>query len=422
MKIAMFTDTFLPQTNGVVTAINNTLEALCKVHNIWLFIPGKKSFKIEKKSKNLFIVKIPSYQFYQYKGYRIPTFQLKQISRIIQKEKFDIIHIHTPFTLGLVGIAMSRLYSIPIVGTYHTYLPEYFPHITKGRFYRVMRRIGDLPTKNFTKYIYSKLDYVIAPSHETGRILKTLGIKNVTVIPNGIKVENLKLKNNFIENIKKKYKIPKQRKILLYLGRISFEKKLSILLQASKILENEDEKLFLLIVGSGPSIKKYKNEAKKLKIKNIRFTGFVKNGLIPDIYKASDIFVSPSDTEVCPMTFIEAMACGLPLIGVNSGGVKDIIQNRKNGLLAKANDPVSLAFKIKTLIDNEKLLKKMSIMNRNLYFKEYSIKNTTKKLMNLYKKTKKTNKKLHPIFKMLNFFLYPELTKNKIYKKFNNFV
>jgi glycosyltransferase involved in cell wall biosynthesis len=381
-----------------------------------VFVPGKKSFRIENRSKNLRIVKVPSFQFHQYKGYRVPKLQLKKISRIMEKEKFDIIHIHTPFTLGLVGIAMSRLYSIPIVGTYHTYLPEYFPHIVKGRFHEVMKKIGGFPIKKFTKYVYSKLDCTIAPSEETARILKNLEIKNVTVIPNGIKLERFRYQKKSIEKIRKKYKIPRGKKILLYLGRISFEKKLSILLKAFKILENEGEDVFLLIAGSGPYIEKYKKEAKQLELKNIQFTGFVKDELIPAIYHTSNIFVSPSDTEVGPITFIEAMACGLPLIGVNSGGVRNIVQHGKNGLLARPKDPVSLALKIKTLLDKEELMKKMRKINRDIV-KEYSIESTTKKLLNLYRRKKVRKKKPHPFFKVVDLFLHPEVVKQKISEK-----
>jgi len=417
MKIAFFTDTFLPQRNGVVTSISNTLDILCKKHYVCLFVPGKKTFRVENKSKNLKIVNVPSFRFKQYKSYRIPKLQLKEISKIMEREKFDVIHIHTPFTLGLIGIAMSRLHSIPVVGTYHTYLPEYFPHITKGRLYKVMKKIGKFPSKKFTKYVYSKLDYVVAPSEETARMLKSLELKKVKVISNGIRLEKFKTEKKIIAQIKKKYKIPIDKNVLLFLGRISFEKKLSVLFNAFKILENEEENVFLLIVGSGPYIKKYKKEVKNLGLKNIRFTGFVKDKLIPLVYHVSDIFVSPSNTEICPVTFIEAMACGLPLIGVNGGGVKDIIHDGKNGFLARPNDPISLAFKIKTLLDKKELIKKMSRINHQLV-REYSIENSTRKLLNLYGKMKVRKEKPHSFYTIVDLFLHPEMIKHKVSKKF----
>ena len=99
------------------------------------------------------------------------------------------------------------------------------------------------------------------------------------------------------------------------------------------------------------------------------------------------IFVSPSDSETQGLTFIEAMACNLPVVGVDSGGVKDVIQNGENGFLAKPNDSVSLAFQIKTLLDKKELAKKIIKSNRQLV-KEYSIYNTTQKLLKLYGKIK----------------------------------
>jgi len=417
MKIAFFSDTFFPQRNGVVTAIWNTTKQFSKNHQVFLFVPGKKIFRCENKSKNITIIRIPSMEFSQYDGYRISKLKLKKIGEIFEKEKFDMIHIHSPFTLGITGIIMARLYFIPIVGTYHTYLPEYFPHIVKGRFPSFVKRIGEYPSKKFTKFIYSKLDTTIAPSREIGRILRGYGIKKVVIIPNGIKFENFKFNKKLIVKIKRKYKIPNDKKIILYLGRISFEKKLDILLKAFKLIEKKYENVLLLIVGSGPYLKKYKKQAKELKIKNIIFTGFVPDEYISSFYFISDIFVSPSDTETQGLTFIEAINCNLPLVGVNKGGVRDIIQNGKNGFLAKPKNPISLASKIKILLDKKNLVKKMKKNNKK-FIKKYSITNTTKNLLNLYMKIKSGKKKQHPLIKIINLFLHTEVTKDKITKKF----
>jgi 1,2-diacylglycerol 3-alpha-glucosyltransferase len=413
MRIAVFTDTFLPQRNGVVTAICDTLECLQKNHQLTVFAPGKKTFRVEKRSKNLKVVKVPSFEFSQYDGYRISKAPLKKIAQVVERENFDIIHIHTPFTLGMVGIAMSRLFSIPIVGSYHTLLSEYFPHITKGKFYKVMKRIGEYPSRKFTKFIYSKLNCAIAPSSETAKLLRGCEIKRVVCLPNGIKLEKFKFNRKALKRLRKRYGIPKGKKIVLYVGRISFEKKLGILLKAFKMIEKKD--IFLLIVGSGPYLKKYRKMAKELKIKNIRFTGFVKDELLPAVYHCADILASPSDTETQGLTFIEAMVCGLPLIGVRRGGAKDIIIDKKNGFLIRPDSPSEMAKKIKILIENERLARKMGRAGQKMV-KRYSIEAVTDRLLELYKKMEMKEKEPHPFFKLIDVLIHPEIIKEKIRK------
>ena len=380
MKIAMFTDTYKPQINGVVTHIEEISNFFVKRgHKITIFAPGTGKFKIRKLSTNFEIVKVWSIPFYLYKGYRIPMTRLKNISKIFEEEPFDIIHIQTPAIMGIIGSLMSKRFSIPIVGTYHTLLPEFFPYITKGKFQDIIKKLSGHPVNRYTKFVYSRLNYTIVPSNEIKKYIESCGVKNVVCIPNGI---NLKIKKTEKIDIRK-YNIPKNKKLLLFVGRMSFEKRVNILLKSMKYLEDED--VFLALVGSGPYLKKYKELAKKIKLKNVKFFGYVKDEILYSIYNSADIFVSPSDSEVHPMTFLEAMAFGLPIIGVNKCGAKDVIKDGFNGFVAKPRNSVDLAVKITKLISNEKLIEKFSNNSKKM-IKQYSIENTGKKLLELYKK------------------------------------
>ncbi|RLI99747.1 MAG: hypothetical protein DRP06_03010, partial [Candidatus Aenigmatarchaeota archaeon] len=181
----------------------------------------------------------------------------------------------------------------------------------------------------------------------------------------------------------KKYKFSKNNKIVLFIGRMGFEKKIDVLLKSMKTLE--DEKIFLLLGGSGPYLKIYKKIAKKLKLKNVKFLGYVKNELLYSLYLSSDIFVSPSDSEVHPITFLEAMNAGLPIIGVNKFGAKEIVKSGINGFLAKPEDSEDLTIKIKKLAENEKLIKEFSKNSKEIV-KNYYINKTSNDLLKLYKK------------------------------------
>ncbi len=382
MRIAIFTDTYKPHKDGVITHIEDILKFLTdKGHEITLFVPGKNKFQIKQISKYLELVELHSIPLCVYKGYRIPIAGLKKIKEIFKNKKFDLIHTHSPFALGITGLHISKHFSIPIVGTYHTMIPEYAPYLLNGKFKNVLKKISRYPSKKYTKFIYSKLSSTIAPSNEIKKYLETCGLKNVVCIPNGINTD--KFKNSKKINICKKYKLPENNKILLFVGRMGFEKKIEVLLKSMKYLE--EEKIFLLLIGSGPYLKKYKETAKKLKLKNVKFLGYVEDKLLHSIYLSSDIFVSPSDTETQGITFLEAMNAGLPIIGVNKFGAKEVVKTGINGLLAKPEDSKDLAVKIKKLVDNEKLIKRFSNNSKKIA-KNYYINKTSKKLLELYKK------------------------------------
>ena len=167
---------------------------------------------------------------------------------------------------------------------------------------------------------------------------------------------------------------------------MGFEKKIEVLLKSMKYLEVE--KVFMLLSCSVHYLKKYKEIAKKLKLKNVKFLGYVKDELLHSLYLSSDIFVSPSDTETQGITFLEAMNAGLPIIGVNKFGAKEVVKTGINGLLAKPEDSKDLAVKIKKLVDNEKLIKRFSNNSKKIA-KNYYINKTSKKLLELYKKLSK---------------------------------
>ena len=385
MRIAIFTDTYKPHKDGVVTHIEDIIKFLTdKGHEITLFVPGKNKFQIKQISKNMELIELYSIPLCVYKGYRIPIAGLKKIKEIFKNKKFDLIHTHSPFALGITGLYISKHFSIPIVGTYHTMIPEYAPYLLNGNFKNVLKKVSGYPSKKYTKFIYSKLSSTITPSNEIKKYLETCGLKNVVCIPNGINPN--KFKNSKKINLCKKYKLPENNKILLFVGRMGFEKKIEVLLKSMKYLE--EEKVFLLLSGSGPYLKKYKEIAKKLKLKNVKFLGYVKDELLHSLYLSSDIFVSPSDTETQGITFLEAMNAGLPIIGVNKFGAKEVVKTGINGLLAKPEDSKDLAVKIKKLVDNEKLIKRFSNNSKKIA-KNYYINKTSKKLLELYKKLSK---------------------------------
>ena len=355
MKIAVFTDTYFPQVNGVVTYLSNSLRMLSKKHEIVLFAPGGKKLETETISKKFRIYWIPASPFPFYEGYRVSSMNYKRISELLKKEMPDIVHAHAPVVLGLQGMISAKRKKIPVVVTYHTHLPDYIPHLLNGRLPEPFSKISNDTVKKMIKHAFRLADAVTAPTHELVRELQSYGVAKVLYLPNGVELKLFRKNQKKAASFRKKFGIPKNAHVVLYLGRVSFEKRLDVLLEAFKMIEREDR--VLVIAGSGPHINNVKKLAKALEIRNVIFTGFLKD--ISAAYAASDMFVSASDSETFGLTFIEAMHTGIPVIGVRRLGPKELIGEGKNGLLVNPGDISGLAAAMEELLDDPVLRKRI---------------------------------------------------------------
>ena len=357
MKIALFTDTYHPQTNGVVSYMDDAMGELAKRHEIVLFAPGERPFRKERVSKNFSIYWIPSSPFPLYEGYRIASLNYRRVSRLLAAEKPDIVHAHAPVILGLQGVAAAKATGIPVVITYHTHFPDYLPHLMKGKLPGVLKDVGEFTLKKMIKHSFKNADVVTAPTRELVKELRSYGLRNVTLLPNGVLLEKLRTDAKRVAAFRNRYALG-GKKVALYLGRVSFEKRLEVLLEAFGRVESKDA--VLLIAGSGPHLAKLRQAAKAKGLGNVVFTGFLESADVGAAYAASDIFVSASDTETFGLTFVEAMNAGLPLIGVNRLGAKEMVRDGKNGLLVEAGDAAALAHAIDRLLGDAKLRQRMS--------------------------------------------------------------
>ncbi|MEK6981450.1 MAG: glycosyltransferase [Candidatus Micrarchaeota archaeon] len=419
MKIALFTETYEPQKNGVVVFLSTLIPLLTKEHQVILFTPGEKKLTIDPKSPNFKVIHVPGRPFPFYKGYSMAKLSFLDIYKIMEREKVDIAYLHIPVNLGIQGLAAAKLLRIPTIATYHTHLPDYFPHLTKGKL-TVFEPVYKKTTTELIRRIYSNFDVVTSPSREFLHILKKYGLKNVVYLPNGI--NHQKFRREYLQKFDgilfEKYNIQKNVRIISYIGRISFEKKLEILLKAYKILERKYINLLLIIAGDGPYIEKYKELAKKLEIRNIIFTGFVTDEMLRSIYYNTEIFASPSDTETSGLTFLEAMTAGLPVVGVRSGGVIDYVKDFSNGFLVEKGDPKHFAIAIDKLLLDPQLcanIRKNNILKSN----EFSIENTYTKLMFIYGKMLKNkeivkNSDLRLFPKVLNITIEELISLNRV--------
>lgn len=383
MKIAIFTDTYLPQVNGVVTYLQDSIRVLSRSHEIVVFAPGKGPHRIERQGEGVTIHWIPSSGFPLYEGYRMASINYKRVSDMLKKERPDIVHAHAPVILGLEGIIAAKRARIPIVITYHTHFPDYVFSIMKGKLPSVFGRISAFTVKKMISHVFRMADVVTAPTMELVAELSSYGLENVVLLPNGIDFSRFEI-GNFTEKDRNGFKSGwgiAGRKMVLYAGRISFEKRLDIVLEAFRQVDDKDA--VLVIVGSGPHLNSLKALARDLSLKNVIFTGFVDQKTLASFYKCADIFVSASDTETFGLTFIEAMDQGVPVIGVNKLGAKEVIDDGKSGILAEPGSSSSLAVSMKRLLEHESLRKRMG-RNAKCRARGFTIEESIGKTVQIY--------------------------------------
>jgi 1,2-diacylglycerol 3-alpha-glucosyltransferase len=387
MRVALFTDTYAPQVNGVVSYLDTIIPQLSKKNPLILFAPGDvKKIKKERKAKNFHIYWIPASSFPFYEGYRMSKVAVRSIEKILKEEKIDIVHAHAPVLLGLQGMLIAKKMKLPIVATYHTHLPDYLPYLLDGKFPGFVNSISQKTAKGLIKFVYSMADVSTAPTNELVKELKKYGIKNARRLINGIDLKALKSSRDNVEKIRKRYSISANKKIILYVGRIGFEKRLEVLFNSMKRLKSKD--CCLLVVGSGPQLENYKELVQDKGLKNVIFTGYIEKELLPATYESAQVFVSASDSETFGLTFIEAMAMGTPVIGVNKLGPRELIVDCECGYLIRPGSVKEMSEKIDKILKDPKLRLRMSIKAKERAA-EFSIQESLRETLEIYNQIKK---------------------------------
>lgn len=395
MKIGIFTDTYNPVVSGVVTSINMLEHEMKKRgHEVYIFAPSK-SIKLEPKdSQNLYMLKsMPLLVAREYKQ-RLAAFYSREIAKQIKEIGLDIVHTQSEFSVGHFGKIISRKFDIPFIHTYHTMWEDYMHYIlpVKGGRNIYPKRFA----RTFSRTFVRKAECIITPSKKTEKYLKyRCKVKNkpIYVIPTGIDIKPFH-KSNFKDqdrkNLKASLGIKDDEKIIIFLGRVGEEKSIDVVMDNMPAVFKSIPNAKFLVVGDGPSKPDLEKQAEKLGIKDkVIFTGKIPWQDVPKYYNIADVFVNASLTETQGLTFIEAMAAGLPIIARYAPNLTEYIYNNKNGILVKKSSDFSKA--IISILTNEKLANKLS-MNALKTVEQYSVEEFGDKLEMLYKEIIKSHK------------------------------
>jgi len=372
MDIAWFTDTWVPNRDGVVTSLLSFKKVMEQEgHHIYIFAPGLR----KKEEYGVFYYR--AFSFPPYPQYRFPTplsiFSRRSIS-LVRKIGVDIIHSHSPGTMGLHARIASSKTKIPMVFTFHTFIDDSVYLLFKNE--KLQNASRNFIYK-WLRWYTKKCRCVIVPSYYVKkRLEKIIGEREFEVIPTGIDIEKFSRGNGTA--MRKKYG---NKKIILHVGRVVKEKNIELLIKAAPHILKKMDAIFI-IVGEGPHRKNLEEMVRKMNLApHFIFTGFVEENELLDYYRAADVFAFPSTYETQGLVALEAMAAGVPVVGARAKAIPDFIKDGENGYLTNPYDALEFAHKIMEAMGDKEIIKRAK-----KFVEEYAIEKMAERLKEVYEK------------------------------------
>ena len=331
MRIALFTETFLPKVDGIVNTLCHLLEHLARRgHESILFAPAGGPGRFGKTR----IVGLAGVPFPLYPELKLvpPVYNVLNELRAFRA---DLVHVVNPVSLGYVGLRHARRLKLPLVASYHTDVPGFAARWGVRFLYR--------PLVRFFRWIHNAADLNLCPSTVTQRELIAQGYQRVHVWSRGVDSERFHPGRRSQEWRMRLTEGEIDRPLLLYVGRLSPEKRVDWLLPVLDALPH----VRLAIVGDGPARPQLERLFAR---RRVHFTGYLSGLDLAAAYASSDIFVFPAANETLGNVVLEAMASGLPVIAPRSGGVLDSVVDGETGLLFEPESPASLVAMARTLV------------------------------------------------------------------------
>ena len=330
MRIAIFTDTYYPDINGVVSSIGILRNELMKHGHQVLIITTIPPHGVQMNDDSS-IIRMNGISLKSIYGYRMAGIYNNKIFKQIKVFNPDIIHTQTEYGVGLFGRLCGYKLNVPTVYTFHTNLYDYTYYVTKG--IQPLDAIAKIIVKKLMKVYTTHTTSLIVPSDKTASMMKSIGInKKINIIPTGLELERFKIHNeDHTKQIKEKYSLTNHFS-LISLGRLAEEKSLDFIISAMPEIIKRNPDIRLFIIGDGPAKETLTQLTHDLKMDEyIRFAGCQSADVIPDFYYSGDLFVSASLTETQGLTFIEAMASSLPVLARYDSNLDPVIVEGKNG-------------------------------------------------------------------------------------------
>jgi len=355
MKIALMTNNYKPFIGGVPVSIERLKRGLeAQGHRVTVFAPTYEEQNGKAEEENVFRYATLMKHFIG--GIVLPNPFDRRIEQEFRRQNFDVIHVHHPMLIGRTAVYLSRKYHIPLVFTYHTRYEQYAGCYTKSR---LIEKLTPLYLQSFLRHC----SFIFAPTESIRQYLTQIcGVpaERVGILPTGLEESCFHVSAEAKAALRKRFgaeNIP----LFITVSRMAQEKNVTFLLKSLALFKQRSGKPFrMLMIGEGPDRAAYEALSASLGLQQeVCFTGQLPNDEIAPYYAAADLFLFASATETQGIVILEAFAGGTPVAAVDAPGVRDLVENGRNGILT-AQDPYVFAQKLEELAGDTQLQSRMA--------------------------------------------------------------
>jgi len=351
MRIAVFTDTYLPTVDGVVTSLLTTKRELERQgHEVVVFAPQAPGNGTGRHGD---VVWVPAKEFRAYPGYRVALRPAKEADWVADVDP-DVIHSHGVGPMGFKGMWAAKLTGRPLVLTFHTMVTDALTYYTP---FHLDLRLLDRGLRLYLRVFLHRCRAVVVPTRAILREIEALAprMQLTDVIPTGVDTARFRPHGDG-SAVRAKWGLGGDD-VVLHVGRLAYEKNLPLLLEAFRRLREDRPRAKLVFVGQGPCADDLRTRVRAAGLEpDVRFAGFVPDEDLPAYYAACDVLAIASTFETQGLVVLEAMAAGKPVAGANFRAIPEFVRNGVNGYLFPPNDAAEAARAIGRCLDERDAL------------------------------------------------------------------
>jgi glycosyltransferase involved in cell wall biosynthesis len=373
MRIGMMADVYKPHISGVTNYLALNKEYLEQAgHQVYIFTFSAGDYQDEETH----IIRSPSVPLLD-TGFYFSLRYTKAARRLLQT--MDVVHVQHPFLSGTLALLYCRSRGIPIIFTNHTrydlYTQAYLPVMPDV--------VGNAALQAYLTTFCRSCDLVISPSAGMREVMRGFGVDApIDVVPNGVDLGPFHNPSDPIR--REELGFGPQDVVLIFIGRLGPEKNVPFLVRSFAGAIQANDHLRLVLIGDGPERANLEDRVERSGLHDqVKLLGSLPYAQVPRYMAMADAFVTASVTEVHPLTVIEAMAAGLPVLGICSPGIADTVEDGKTGYLVAQEDMAMFTAKLILLGMDGEVRRQMGA-NARLAAEPYSIKRTTKLMLERY--------------------------------------